>query len=1060
MPISNPLYRLRCIVPFLILLIGSSLHGQTSSEQQEIPNTQLLTIPMTPPEDALAMIELPAGFNATLAASEPDVHQPIAATFDYRGRLWVVECYTYTDRAKGFDGKLNDRVVIFEDTNQDGVFDSRKIFWDKGKALSGIELGFGGVWLTSAPNLIFIPDSDRDDKPDGEPEIMLDGFALSKIRHNVVNGLRWGPDGWLYGRHGILATSLVGRPGATESQREVLNCCIWRFHPKSQAFEVVAHGGTNPWGFDFDQHGEMFMINTVIGHLFHVVPGARYSRMYGSHFNPHTYQVIPQTADHVHWDTDNEKWNDAKKSELSDSTDKAGGGHAHCGMMIYQGDNWPEEFHNKIFTANFHGRRLNSEIIKRHGNGYVAVHGPDYFETADPWFRGIELLTAPDGGVFVLDWSDIGECHERDGIHRTSGRIFKLVYGDHQSGDLKKLPAFDIGTQSIDDLVVGLMHPNQWFARKARRRLQELAYSDDESVQKTIASKLAAYYELVDAKVEKGLPKSSSVKSRVVAEEVKAAAAKQFDDAMSAGSIRTDFALNRLSLLWARYSCDSLSPAELVKIAETNDEHVRAWAVRMITDGRFEIDDQTFDQLVRLAGLDGSGLVRLYLASSLGRMSSARAFRLSNALAGHAKDKVDSMQPHLLWFGIEPFVLKAPEAAISLAIESKIPLLRENIARRIAGELDAKPELVDQLLKRFASDDVPSAKFTRKQCLIGIAKGLEGWNQADEPTAWKQFVKSLALEVNSSEKTLVQKLNLLFGDQVTIEDLFKTMADDKASFQARRQAIETVGRLKPNQRYFDAIQRLLDKHELTHAVLRGMVRLDQPNIPQLVLRKFSGMDPEAQKLSVDLLSGRLPFAKQLLNAIEKKQIPASMLTASHARRIVSFEDEKLSEQLKRAWGTVRSTSAEKLAQIERLRTELTAEVIAAADIQDGKKLYQQNCAICHVMKGLGGAVGPDLTGSDRKNMTYLLENLVDPSSSVADSYRSSNVLLYDGRLLIGIVLSQTKKTLVLQTKDGVVKLDQEDVELIKQTQLSLMPDGLLDQMTGKQRATLFKFLQN
>jgi len=220
------------------------------------------------------------------------------------------------------------------------------------------------------------------------------------------------------------------------------------------------------------------------------------------------------------------------------------------------------------------------------------------------------------------------------------------------------------------------------------------------------------------------------------------------------------------------------------------------------------------------------------------------------------------------------------------------------------------------------------------------------------------------------------------------------------------------------------------------------------------------MDPEAQKLSVDLLSGRLPFAKQLLNAIEKKQIPASMLTASHARRIVSFEDEKLSEQLKRVWGTVRSTSAEKLAQIERLRTELTAEVIAAADIQDGKKLYQQNCAICHVMKGQGGAVGPDLTGSDRKNMTYLLENLVDPSSSVADSYRSSNVLLYDGRLLIGIVLSQTKKTLVLQTKDGVVKLDQEDVELIKQTQLSLMPDGLLDQMTGKQRAALFKFLQN
>ena len=150
------------------------------------------------------------------------------------------------------------------------VFDSRKVFWDQGKQLTGIELGFDGVWLTSAPNLIFIPDRDGDDQPDGDPEIMLDGFASSKIRHNIVNGLRWGPDGWLYGRHGILETSFVGRPGATESQRQSLNCGIWRFHPKSHTFEVVAHGSTNPWGFDFDQHGEMFMINTVIGHLFHV----------------------------------------------------------------------------------------------------------------------------------------------------------------------------------------------------------------------------------------------------------------------------------------------------------------------------------------------------------------------------------------------------------------------------------------------------------------------------------------------------------------------------------------------------------------------------------------------------------------------------------------------------------------------------------------------------------------------------------------------------------------------------------------------------------------------
>ena len=185
-----------------------------------------------------------------------------------------------------------------------------------------------------------------------------------------------------------------------------------------------------------------------------------------------------------------------------------------------------------------------------------------------------------------------------------------------------------------------------------------------------------------------------------------------------------------------------------------------------------------------------------------------------------------------------------------------------------------------------------------------------------------------------------------------------------------------------------------------------------------------------------------------------------MLTASHARQIASFEDSQLDEQLKRVWGTVRSTSAEKMKQIDGLRQELTSDVIASADIRIGQQVFAANCASCHVMRGQGGAIGPDLTGSDRKNMNYLLENIVDPSSSVADSYRSSNVLLLDGRLLIGVVIKQSEKTLTLQTKDGLITLDQEDVDAIKETQLSLMPEGLLDQLKPEQRAALFKYLQN
>src|SRR5260370_399394 len=146
----------------------------------------------------------------------------------------------------------------------------------------------------------------------------------SAVRHNIVDGLKWGPDGWLYGRHGILATSLVGKPGASASQRTPINCGIWRYHPTRKVFEVVAQGTTNAWGFDYDEHGEMFFINTVIGHLWHVVPGAHYRRMYGTGFNPHLYQLIEKTAGHFHCDP-GEKWDDIRKGGVSPTTDKAGG---------------------------------------------------------------------------------------------------------------------------------------------------------------------------------------------------------------------------------------------------------------------------------------------------------------------------------------------------------------------------------------------------------------------------------------------------------------------------------------------------------------------------------------------------------------------------------------------------------------------------------------------------------------------------------------------------------------------------------------------------------------
>ena len=285
----------------------------------EPTNNQPETIPFTPPDKALCMMHLPPGFKATLFAHEPDVRQPIAMCWDEHGRLWIAENYTYSDGAERFDMKLKDRILIFEDTDNDGHFDKRTVFCDDLQMLTSIERGFGGVYALCPLNLLWIPT--KNDKSSGPPQILLDGFCTTaQSRHTLANGLKWGPDGWLYGRVGISSTSWIGVPGdggagvspvnagehgqdARAPIRKPTAGGIWRYHPTRKIFEPYCHGTTNPWGMDWDEHGEMFFINTVIGHLWHGIQGAHFKRMHGEDPASHIYGLIDQHADHYHWDT-------------------------------------------------------------------------------------------------------------------------------------------------------------------------------------------------------------------------------------------------------------------------------------------------------------------------------------------------------------------------------------------------------------------------------------------------------------------------------------------------------------------------------------------------------------------------------------------------------------------------------------------------------------------------------------------------------------------------------------------------------------------------------------
>ena len=576
-------------------------------------------MPLSPQEAARTMT-VPDGFRVTLFAGEPAVKQPIGFCIDDRGRLWVAEANNYPDKKAG----RNDRIVILEDTDGDGRHDKRTVFYDKLEYVSGVEVGFGGVWVMSIPNFYFIPDKDGDGVPDGPPVVLLDGFGTTENAHNIANGFAWGPDGWLYSTHGRTNWSLLGKPGATAQERERFDGGVWRYHPTRHVWEPYCDGTTNPWGIDWNEVGHAFVCNCVNPHLFHVIQGAYYEPARDRPNTRFTYERIPTIADHLHFtNTKNIRAGLGTPEE-----DVAGGGHAHSGTMIYLGDNWPATYRGHAFMNNIHGRRINFDRLARAGSGYTAAHAPDVLRARDPWFMGVTLAYGPDGGVFVSDWSDTGECHSTKNTRKDTGRIYKITHGQPKpwQGDISKL--------SNDELVKLQTHRNDWFARHARRVLQE----------------------------------------------------RQAVPLALRGTLHSGQAVPmRLRALWTLWVTENLRDIELVSLLADKSEHLRAWAIQLLCEHK-NPGAQALQEFARMAREDKSPLVRLYLASALQRLPLQQRVPVLKALLAHEEDAGDQNLPLMYWYAAEPVVAADNAVAVQLLAASKIPKVRQFITRRLAAK--------------------------------------------------------------------------------------------------------------------------------------------------------------------------------------------------------------------------------------------------------------------------------------------------------------------------------------------------------------------------------------
>ncbi len=1004
-----------------------------------------------PAEEVARTMELPPGFKCQVFAAEPDVQQPIAMAWDAKGRLWVAENYTYAENPARWDTKLRDRIIILEDKDGDGKHDGRKVFWDQGSYLTSVEIGYGGAWILNNGTLSFIADKNGDDMPDGEPEVLLDGFNTKTIGHNIVNGLRWGPDGWLYGRHGITDTSAVGAPGTPADKRVKFNCAIWRFHPTRKVLEAVAHGGTNSWGHDWNAEGELFMINTVIGHLWHVIPGAYYRRMFGTHLNPYVYEVIEQTADHFHWDTGSEKWSDIRTG-ISNKTLELGGGHAHVGMLIYQGGTWPKEYHGAMLTCNLHGNRINMDKLVREDCGYTGKHAPDFMKAKDKWFRGIDLLTGPDGNVFVADWSDTGECHDNDGVHRTSGRIYKIVYGE-----TKKAEPINVAAMKDEELVKLLESENNWWTRSAAH----------EVLQRYNGTCIVQPGEFSAAGME-SLAKLAKSKAPLCAGQLIEALDASFDfgfinDGEAGRALQIEhWRTTDWEALWGPTLAEPENKAELSKVINES-------LLIQSSDGAF----LSFEKLART---DASGLVRLHLASALQYVPVLDArWPIATALAQHEEDANDRQQPLMIWYGIEPAVAADPMKGVEFIASAKIPTVRRLVARRIAEDIEKQPAAVDALVALMTKEAA-----VREDILAGMAAGLDGFSTAKKPKGWDEFVvraSARSSEVEDAQNperakarttnperakartTNLQTLSLVFGSGRASDELIAIVKNAEGDANARRNAFTGLTRsAKPE--LLPIVRGLINDKVLGTAARSALAAYDDPNIPKALLNPWPGRSEEQQAATVATLVTRPRYAHALLDAVKSGQVPVAIITPYQARAIRSLSDADLTTKLTAVWGELRDTPEAKRAELADWTAKLTPERLAKGEATKGKVLFTSVCAACHKLYGEGGMIGPDLTGGDRHKLTYLLENIIDPSAIVPADYRMSVFKLKDGRTLTGVIPAQTERSLTIQTPAEKLTIEKSQITEQQQLPMSLMPEGLLTALGEENVVHLMAYLRS
>ena len=971
--------------------------------------------PYLTPAETVAKFKVPPEFEVKLFAGEPDCINPVAFSIDEKGRVWVLECFEYPSKTP--KGKApRDRIVILEDTDGDGVCDKRTVFAEgkdfpitpeRQKAglpafdlATGLEVGDGKVWVGAPPYLWSIDiTGDNKDKP-GKFEPVLGGFG-SQDTHETLNTFQWGPDGWLYGMQGVFSQSTVKALDGAETR---MNAAVWRLHPKTKKFEIYAEGTSNPWGMDWrNTDGQFILACCVIPHLYHVVPGGIYKRQAGTSYNPHAYGSI---------------------DEISDHTFHKESGWAHAGLISLDVPHMPERFRNSVIFGSIHGCSLKQNILKPNGSSNTASRGDDFLTSGDKNVRPINLKWGPNGDIYLIDWHDQNPCHQAraEDWDYSRGRVYRIQLKDRVAKKAENLGAWNwemLYTAAVD------ANADPYTRRTALRLLQQTEV--------------------------KGMGR----------------------DAFAGVAIVEAPLLGNLFGLWSLFEMAG-PPAKVAELRDGLRAHylaglerltdfpvVRGWVVRYAADGPTP-KPEVLDRFVKLAGSDPQAVVRRELASAAVRLSATLDVTdLVHALMLRKEDANDPLIPKLTWLAYEKVLSKKDAAKGSIEKElswlaEQAPtnqFVRDHIVPKAMRRLVATGRPRDlELCVKFVADckDVN----TREKGLDGMSVALAGQTVAP-PAAWAALQGELAKEARLAAFTA--KLAVSFQDPVAVKKALALAADGTEVPEKRVEALRQLAATKvPADAALTKLVRSDSPMSVRVEAARALASSESANLARDLLKDWATTPKPVQLELVNVFAGRKPWATAMLTAMEAKALDRALVTDNTIIRVQGFNDAALNALIEKAWGRTRTTPADLLKTIDKMRDELN---VGTASFAKGKLVFENQCMKCHKFEGRGQDVGPLLDGAAR-DIEYLLANVIDPNRVIGAPYflRIANTL--DGRVEQGVLAEEDDLSITLKVENGVLKrLKKADLDgPVKVVEKSMMPEGLTAAMTTQDFRDLVRYV--